>query len=79
MGTSSFVFEVPLCYLRTSIICSSPCHRIVQSAYWYSLEDTKHSLRPIGLPFAFMPNPGAGEGPSALFGITQTRIWFWRS
>ena len=31
-GKSSFVLEVPLPYLRHSIIYSVPCHRIVQSA-----------------------------------------------
>ena len=30
----SFVFKVPLCNLRVSIIYSVPCDRIVQRAYW---------------------------------------------
>ena len=32
-GTSFFVLEVPLCYLRLSIIYSLPCDGIVQRAY----------------------------------------------
>ena len=32
-GTSSFVLEVLLCNLRTSIIYSVPCDRIVQRAF----------------------------------------------
>ena len=32
-GTSSFVLEVPLCYLRPSIVNSVPCDRILQRAY----------------------------------------------
>ena len=32
-GTSSFVLETPLRYLRPSIIYSVPCDRIVQRAY----------------------------------------------
>ena len=31
-GTSSFVFEVPLCNLRPGIIYSVPCDRILQRA-----------------------------------------------
>ena len=30
---SSFVLEVPLCYLRPSVIYSVPCDRILQKAY----------------------------------------------
>jgi len=33
IGTSSFVLEVPLCNLRSSIVNSVPCDRIVQRAY----------------------------------------------
>ena len=33
-GTSSFVFEVPLCNLRSSIIYSAPCDRFVQRVYY---------------------------------------------
>ena len=33
-GKSSFVLEVPLRYLRPSIIYSVPCDRIVQRTYW---------------------------------------------
>ena len=33
-GTSSFVFEVPLRYLRPSVIYSVPCDWILQSVYW---------------------------------------------
>ena len=36
-GKSSFVLEVPLCYLRSSIIFSVPCDRILQRAYHYQL------------------------------------------
>ena len=32
-GKSSFVLEVPLLYLRASIIYSVPCERIVQRAF----------------------------------------------
>ena len=31
----SFVLEVPLRYLRPSVICSLPCDRILQRAYYY--------------------------------------------
>ena len=34
-GKSSFVFEVPLRYLRPSVSCSVPCDRILQRAYHY--------------------------------------------
>ena len=36
-GTSSFVLEVPLRYLRPSVIYSLPCDRILQRAYWTAL------------------------------------------
>ena len=36
-GTSSFVLEVPLRYLRPSVIYSVPCYWILQRAYWSSV------------------------------------------
>ena len=33
-GTSSFVLEVPLRYLRPTTIYSVPCDRMVQRGYW---------------------------------------------
>ena len=33
-GTISFVLEVPLCNLRSSIIYPVPCDQIVQKAYY---------------------------------------------
>ena len=36
-GKNSFVLEVPLRYLRPSVIYSVPCYWILQSAYWSSL------------------------------------------
>ena len=33
-GKNSFVLEVPLRYLRPSVIYSVPCDRILQRAYW---------------------------------------------
>ena len=33
-GKSSFVLEVPLCYLRPSIIYSVPCDWMVERTYW---------------------------------------------
>ena len=40
-GKSSFVLEVPLCYLSPSIIYSVPCDWIVQRAY------SSHIFRPV--------------------------------
>ena len=37
-GTSFFVLEVPLRYLRPSIIYFVPCDRILQRAYWELLD-----------------------------------------
>ena len=40
-GKSSFVLEVPLRYLRPSIIYSVPCDRILQRAYYLDLLNFK--------------------------------------
>ena len=36
-GKNSFVLKVPLRHLRTSVIYSVPCDRILQRAYWTPL------------------------------------------
>ena len=38
MGKGSFVLEVPLGYLRPSLICSVLCDRIVERAYYRYIE-----------------------------------------
>jgi len=47
-GTSSFVLEVPLRNLRSSVIYSVPCDRIVQRAYSY----TEMQQMPAYTPYA---------------------------
>ena len=37
LGRRFFVFKVPLCNLRSSIINSVPCDRIVQRPHWCAL------------------------------------------
>ena len=45
-GTSSFVLEVPLRYLRPSIIYSVPRYRVAQRAYYELEELATYSLGP---------------------------------
>ena len=48
-GTSSFVLEIPLRYLRPSVIYSVPCDRILRMAYYRRCSQMEFELGRVGV------------------------------